>query len=185
MTLIKAPCSRAYFPAHLSSGQRPRSAVKLIVLHSTEGGTAESNARYFHAPGAGGSAHLVIDDDVCYRCLANITIPQAAPGANTIGFHIEQAGYAAWTRREWLAHDAMLDRVAYKIAQHAVLFKLPIMFRTAADLAAGKRGVTTHHAVTRWQNSIGEPGSHTDPGKGYPLDVVLDQARKYRKALPK
>jgi hypothetical protein len=182
---ISDTCKKTYFPAYHNSGARPLSDVTLIVLHSTEGGTAASVARYFKSPASGGSAHVVVDDKGCYRCVADATIPWGAPGANTQGFHIEQCGYAAWTTKEWEKHLPMLHRVAYKIAAASKRFDIPIIFRDAADLEAGKHGVTTHNAVSRWQTAIKAPGdhSHTDPGPGYPMELTIALAIHYRKAM--
>ena len=184
-TRFSEPCKKTYFPAYHESGTRPLHSVTLIVLHSTEGGTAAGVARYFKGSTSGGSAHLVVDDKGCYRCLADTTIPWGAPGANEQGFHIEQCGYAAWTTEQWEEHLPELHRVAYKIAAASKRFHIPIEFCDAAALHAGKRGVTTHHAVSRWQTAIRAPGdhSHTDPGAGYPIDLVLHIALHYRKGM--
>jgi hypothetical protein len=180
---ITAGC-RTQYRAYHKSGTRPLSSISLIVLHSTEGGGSAANvAHYFESPGSGGSAHLVIDDDTCYRCLLNSEIPWGAPGANSQGFHIEQLGYAAWTAEEWLAHPKMLDRVAYKMAYHAHLFKIPLVFVNAVGLRAGHKGVTTHAEVSKaWPNNA---GNHHDPGTGYPMAHVLALAKKHLAAIQK
>jgi hypothetical protein len=174
---ISAICHTDYKAFH-QSGTRPIKAVTLIVLHSTEGGgSAKDVAHYFVSPKSGGSAHLVIDDTSCYRCLPNTVIPWGAPGANSQGFHIEQLGYAAWTTAEWKKHGQMLHRVAYKVALHAQLFKIPLVFVDAAGLRAGHKGVTTHAEVSKaWPNNS---GNHHDPGTGYPMAYVLGLARQY------
>lgn len=177
MDAITRAC-RTNYTAYHHSGTRPNSAVELIVLHSTEGGGSAKNvARYFESPNSGGSAHLVVDDGACYRCLANTIVPWGAPGANTQGFHIEQVGYAAWTDAQWRAHEDMLKRVAYKIAVHAKLFKIPLTFVNAAGLRVGHKGITTHAEVSKaWPNSS---GNHHDPGTGYPIHHVLQLAHSY------
>src|SRR4051812_26684248 len=124
MERVDAPCHTTYKAYH-HGGTRPASDVHLIVMHSTEGGTAKSIAEYFSTANAGGSAHLVVDDNTCYRCLPNNIVPWGAPGANTNGFHIEQCGYAAWTRAEWEAHDKTIERAAYKAALHCKVFHIP------------------------------------------------------------
>jgi hypothetical protein len=181
MTAISAPCNTKYHADTANSGKRPLSAVKLLVLHSTEGGTAAGVARMFSGKGAEGSAHLVIDDKACYRCLRNDEIPWAAPSANTQGFHIEQCGYAKWSAAEWEKHLPMLHRVAYKLALHSKAFKIPLVYLDAARLKAGKKGVTTHAQVSlAWPNS---QGNHHDPGTGYPMALVLSLAKHYAKEM--
>lgn len=180
MDAIKAPCKTTYRAAH-SSGTRPKSAVKWIVMHSTEGGTAKSNARYFSQKSSEGSAHLVVDDNECYRCLDNNEIPWAAPSANTQGFHIEQAGFAAWTVEEWDKHTHMLHRAAYKAALHCKVFRIPARFVTAAGLKAGRKGITTHAEVSKaFPNNA---GNHHDPGVGWPRALFISLVKHYLSTL--
>jgi hypothetical protein len=183
---LKAVCNRDHMPAFRQSGSRSTGAIRLLVLHDTEGGTAEGVARYFAGHEAGGSAHLVIDDTSCYRCLEDEVIPWGAPGANTNGFHIEQCGYASWSKARWMLHVRMLRRVAYKLAVHSHKFGIPLRFVTADELrhygVLGVSGVTTHLAIT--ESGIGGPGgTHTDPGDNYPLGFVLWLAKRYRRGM--
>lgn len=178
MAANKAACSRKYTAYH-HSGLRTQ-PVKWIVLHDTEGGTAESNARYFSEPGSGGSAHLVIDNNKCFRTLPNNVVPWGAPGANEQGFHIEQVGYASWTAAQWLNNKGTLDTAAYKTALHLKVFGLPPKFRTAFWLRLGFRGVTTHAEVTK----AFKGGSHTDPGSGWPRKYFMTQVKRFYAELP-
>lgn len=170
---IAADCSRKYTAAH-DSGERPVSEILWIVLHSTEGDTAQSAAAWFENPASSGSAHLCVDDSICYRTLLNTQVAWAAPGANTKGFHIEQAGYAAWTANEWRHHEATLRRAAYKTAFHARMFNIPLRWVAANSLALGRKGITTHAECTK---AFG--GTHTDPGAGYPKALFLRYAKEY------
>jgi hypothetical protein len=183
---ITAACRKGPRASRVS-GTRKLSEILWIIWHDTEGGTAETIAAYFAEPvtangdGPGGSAHLVVDVLECVRCLPNTAVPWGAPGANEQGFHIEQCGYAKWTEAQWLAHDTMLHRTAFKTAYHCDLFKLPVRFCKAADLRAGRKGITTHAEVTK---AFPGPGrTHTDPGTNYPFDHVLALTRAYRKGL--
>jgi len=174
MDPIKAVCHRGYLPAYRRSGFRKESEIKWIVLHSTEGGTAESVARWFTSPNAGGSTHLVVDDKECQRCLDNTTVSWGAEGANRYGFHIEQCGFAKWSKDEWLMHRKTLERAAYKTALHCKKFGIPPIFRTAAGLKRGYRGITTHVEC-----SAAFGGSHWDPGKGWPRTVFMSMVKGY------
>ena len=132
---INADCRRDFFPAHHTSGLRHLTDIRWIVLHDEEAPDARGSAQYFKNPNSGGSAHLCVDKDACYRCLPNEAIPWGAAsafGANQHGFHIEQAGYASWSEQEWEAHLGELDRGAFKAAWHAKLFHVPVEFVTAA-----------------------------------------------------
>lgn len=167
------------FHAYHHSGTRAPSVVRWVVMHDTEGGTALSIARYFSTPSSGGSAHLVVDDKSCYRCLEDNQVPWGAPGANTQGFHIEQCGYAKWTSLIWSTqHRQTLERAAYKAALHCRKFGIPPYFVAAAELKQGRRGVTTHAECTK---AFG--GSHTDPGLGWPRWWFMRRVRYHYKRL--
>jgi hypothetical protein len=174
---IKADCHTTYRAFH-DSGPRDTAVIIWVVMHSTEGGTAESVARYFTSRLAGGSTQLVVDDDACYRCLPNDVIPWGAPGANTKGFHIEQCGYAHWTAAEWAAHDRTLDRAAYKAAFHCHKFGIPPVFVGHAGLLARHPGITTHAECTK---AFG--GDHTDPGLGWPRAVFMAKVQGFYAGL--
>jgi N-acetylmuramoyl-L-alanine amidase len=187
---IKSPCSREFFPAFHQSGRRHEGAIKWVVLHDEEAPTARSAARYFQNPGAGGSAHLCVDEKECYRCLDNNTIPWGASstfGANTHGFHIEQAGFAWWKPADWMRRKRTLERAAYKTALHLHRFGLPVQFVDARDLIHGREGVTTHAEVSR-ASRIQDPAhkgkyTHSDPGRGYPMRWFMRRVRFYHAEL--
>lgn len=178
-------CSRQY-PAFNHGGARFMSNVSLIVLHSTEGPTAISTAKWFATPlaiSAGGpySAHVVVGEDGCYRCVDDDTVAYQAPPTNAIALGLEQSGYAAWTRDQWLAHDATLRAAGGQVGGWSREYGIPLRFLYAADLlalqAAGwdkaHGGVTTHHEISKaWPAS----SNHVDPGDGYPLDVLFSYA---------
>src|SRR3954469_15364226 len=130
---IAADC-RTTFRATKDSGHRGLAEVRLIVMHDTEGGTAEAVARYFASSAATGSAHLVVDENACYRTLPNDVIPHAAPGANTSGLHNEMCGFAWWSAAIWTSDLRTLNRAAYKAAYHCILFGVPPVWLSADGL---------------------------------------------------
>lgn len=171
---ISANC-HGDFRAYHKSGTRPLSEIKWIVMHDTEGGTARGIASYFTSLNSGGSAHLVVDDKTCYRCLNDQDVPWGAPGANYKGFHIEQCGYARWTTTLWSkTHRKTLMRAAYKAAYHCRKYGIPVRFCTAVDLKAGRAGITTHLECTK---AFG--GSHVDPGPGWPRALFMTMVKGY------
>jgi hypothetical protein len=174
---IAADCRLTYRAAH-DSGHRGLAEVRLVVMHDTEGGTAESVARYFATTSNKVSAHLVVDDAACYRCLPNNVIPMAAPGANASGFHIEQVGFARWSAAIWTSHLRTLNRAAYKAAYHCLVFGVPPVWLSADGLRRGGRGVTTHAECTK---AFG--GTHTDPGPLWPRTFFMGRVRAYYFAL--
>ncbi len=170
---IESFCSTKY-KASKTSGTRKLSDIRLIVLHDEEASSAESAARFFTLPEAQGSAHLCVDDAICYRTLRNIDVPWAAPGANKQGFHIEQAGFARWSAVVWKSHRRTLQRAAYKTAYHCRLFGIPTVFLLAPALRTGASGITTHAECTK---AFG--GDHTDPGPFWPRRYFMRLVLEY------
>jgi hypothetical protein len=175
---LTANCSTRY-KATKQSGTRPLSAIKWIVMHSTEGGTALGAAAWFQNPDSQGSAHVCLDDRICYRTLEDNRVPWGARGANYGGWHVEQAGYARWTSLIWSStHRRTLERAAYKAALRCRWYGIPPYFIGAKDLKAGKRGVTTHNECSK---AFG--GSHWDPGFGWPRLYFMNRLRHHYKLL--
>lgn len=174
---IGAACRRGYKAVH-SSGSRPVKSIRWVVLHDEEAASAEAAAAWFQNPESQGSAHLCVDDKACFRTLPNTAIPWAAPGANTQGFHIEQAGFAKWSAVVWRSHLGTLQRAAYKTALHCRQFGIPVRFVTAKGLAKGESGITTHAECTK---AFG--GTHTDPGPFWPRRLFMGYVRKYAREL--
>lgn len=173
---ISKSCSTR-FRARRTSGTRRLAAISLGVVHCTQGPTALAAASWFANPRSQGSAHDVVDGNRCYRTLPPSVIPWGAPGANGRGWHLELAGFADWTRAQWLAHPALLNRGAYKLAWNGRgLF--PMVRLSRAELRAGARGVVDHKTC-----SAVFGGSHWDPGPNFPWDVFMTLARRYERAF--
>lgn len=157
----------------------------LIVVHTMESAekpdTAENVARWFaghSAPKA--SPHFNIDLDSIVQSVRIHDVAWTAPGANHNGIHLEHAGRASQAPRDWLDpySVAMLARSA-KLAGHLCrAYKIPVRYVTPAMLKDGKRGITTHHAVT----IAFRKGTHTDPGKDFPMAMYLGLVRAYKAA---
>lgn len=186
---ITGDCLRE-FTATCSSGERPLTEVRWIVLHDEEASTAISAARTFSLPNAGGSTHLCVDDSVCYRTLGNHAIPcgaKSAFSANLHGFHIEQAGFARWSSVVWLDHLRTLNRAAYKTAFHLLVFpNVAVRFVTADDLPR-LSGVTTHNEISKASRRIdprhADDYTHSDPGPFWPRRLFMSRVRHYLSAL--
>lgn len=189
-TPIESLCDRSHH-ASRSSGTRKPGVVRWIVLHDEEAPTALSAALWFadtREPDRGGpqgSAHLCVDDDRCFRTLDNDEIPWAAAssfGVNTLGFHIEMAGYAAWSSVVWTNHVRTLRRAAYKTALHCLVFDIEPEFVFAANLPR-LGGITTHAEVTKASKRLDPQHAwkytHTDPGRFWPRRLFMRLAREY------
>lgn len=155
-------------------GTRDMSKIRLIVLHDTEGSTARGAAGWFANDASKGSAHYVVDDSECYHPLDDSLVPWGSKGdeTNRDGIHIEQAGLWTWTREQWLAHRATIEKAAAIAQNKARAYNVPLKFLTAADLKAqgeNARGVTSHVEITR----AFVVDDHVDPGPGYPIDLFM------------
>ena len=164
-----------------------RTSVDLVVLHSTENpirpGTARSVAQWFagsSAPQA--SAHYVVGPDEVLSCVPEAAVAWAAPGANHHGIQIEMVGRAHKT--DWLADGKHDDAGAPVMRRAATLVRgicdrwdIPVRRLNVKDLLAGKRGITTHAAVTE----AFKKSTHIDPGcagdQRWPWDEFLRLVR--------
>ena len=154
--------------------------IDLIVIHTMEmdekGETAEHCAEWFQNPAAQVSAHYCVDANSIVQCVRDQDVGWHAPGANHDGIGIEHAGRAKQTGREWsdAYSTAMLERSAGLVAELCRKYKIPVAWLYAADLKAGRRGITTHDAVSK----AFKRGSHWDPGTGFPIERYLALVRK-------
>ena len=175
-------CSDEY-TAFNHGGPRTHADCTAIVLHGTQGPTAEGAARWFATPipindGGPGSTQLVVDDHSCYRTLDNLLEPYGAPPLNSHGLHIEMASFSTWSNAEWLAHPGMLELAAYRVARWCHFYSVPVRFLDVAMLKGAPRGsdgepmprgITTHQNVS----DAFHQSTHQDPGPGFPLTSFL------------
>ncbi len=178
-------CSTAFSAVH-RGGTRDASRggpIRMIVIHSTEGDTAGSAAGWFADSRSGGSTQYVVDDDACYAPLPESVVPWGAEGcdANVGGVHIEIAGYARWSRDEWLALPGRIDKAAAIVADVGRRYGIPIRRLSPGEIRSGgaaggvvARGIATHAEITA---ACGIAGGHTDPGEGFPMDRLIAIAR--------
>ncbi|KQB84944.1 MULTISPECIES: peptidoglycan recognition protein family protein [Corynebacterium] len=155
---------------------------RVLVVHTFEdNGTlsAEGMARYQSTPAAGGSYHIVIDNDgVTYRENDDPFMPWSAmPTGNRIGYHFSLSGKAAWSREQWLARPKQLNSLAKILAAYSTAYGIPLILRTADQVRAGKWGVCGHNEISL---AFGE-SDHTDPGREFPYDYVLALAARHQK----
>lgn len=159
-----------------------RAAIDLIVVHTMEAAekptTAENVAAWFAGPGAPmASAHYCVDVDSIVQCVRDQDVAYHAPGANHNGIGIEHAGYASQSAEDWADDysETMLRRSAALTARLCANYKVPIVFRDAKALLEGKRGITTHRAVS----AAFKKSDHTDPGSDFPMDHYLELVREF------
>lgn len=147
-----------------------------IVLHSTESdGEGVRYGRdivaFWRRQGLGYGAHFVVARDGCVvNCAPPTKITWHVENRNTGSVGIEQAGYARYTLAEWYKRERELDSTARIIAALAHAWNIPLELDD-------DHGIATHAMESRHYG-----GSHSDPGKDYPLSHVLGMARSYRNA---
>lgn len=161
---------------------------RLLVVHTFEGNpdiTAAAMADYQSGRMAHqrtGSYHVVIDGrGISCRENDDEYIPWAAGfNGNRAGLHVSLAGQAAFARDHWLSRTAQLAELGRWLAHSARLHGIPLEVATIDGIRTNGRGVCSHADISRaWPLSqFPRTGTdHTDPGAGFPWDVVLDLAR--------
>lgn len=160
---------------------RQGKTVQLLAVHSTEGdGTA---AALRDAAWWTGSAHAIADEHTLLTpaqgCVPYAVAAWTIRNANHFTDNIELVGWAHWTRADWLARPGLLENCARWLADRSVARGIPLVKLSPADVNAGKSGVIGHVDWTYATRAAGDQdGTHTDPGPGFPFDLVLARARE-------
>jgi hypothetical protein len=153
------------------------------VVHDAETplkvGYCDAIVEFFRkGPSAQTSAHAMVDPAKAVKMLPdNVVAYAAGPKANTRGWHLEQSGYARFTRADWTTPDGLsqLRRVGACFREIHDTWGIPKRWMTDDQLrraAAGDRnsgGMTTHQQVARVLGGT----THTDPEDNYPRDLLL------------
>jgi hypothetical protein len=119
--------------------------VTIIGMHTMQQAnrpdTAEGIASWFagkrgDAPEA--SSHVCGDRDSIVQCVLPKDQAAGAKGGNWCGYHIEQAGYAEWTAKQWDAPEvhAMLKLIGSHVKMALEFFGLPRVALTVPETAA-------------------------------------------------
>jgi len=154
------------------------STKRLLVVHTMEGFTGPNGAYdcavYFQGSGAGASSQVCIDNNrgTIYECVARDKGAWTQCGYNSVSDSCEQSGYASWSREKWLAErEPQLRNVAEWIAEESKILGIPIVRLSASQAQGGGRGICGHE-------DLGYDGcGHSDPGKNWPWDKVLEWAK--------
>lgn len=160
------------------SGPRNPAACSLIIVHTNEGppnGSVDGLLGFLAQRASQASYTLVVGGDGRIgRSNDDSYVPWAAGSpANERGLHLCFLGYARQSRADWLSRPAQLAAGARVIRDWSNRYNIPLVKLTGAQMRAGQRGVGGHNdTVDAWHST-----DHTDPGPGFPWDVVLDMAR--------
>lgn len=165
-----------------NSGKRAR--TQMLVVHSAEtplaaGYAASVTSNWLNRSDVEASINAFFGPDTTVRSVNTDYAAWHATWANGISVGYEFTGYAALTRTQWLtdAGKTMLDRAGREMAEDAKLYGIPLRYLTTAEvnqIANGNtaiKGIATHRQI--------DPVNRTDPGDGFPYDVLLASIRKY------
>jgi N-acetyl-anhydromuramyl-L-alanine amidase AmpD len=154
-------------------------AITVVVIHTMEiaerEGAAEICARWFASPVSEVSAHYCVDAETTIQCVREDDVAWHARGGNTSSIGIELAGYAGQRSLGWddAYSSAVIERAAHLTANICERYAIPIRRLRAADLIAGRRGVTGHADVS----AAFRKSDHWDPGPDFPWAKFLRLAR--------
>lgn len=165
------------------SGRRDVNALIWSVLHTTENSDStppDNVAKWQQDPynessynvlfGTNGRTVRSNDDD--YSPWSS-----GMPG-NRLGLHGSAIGYASRTRAQWLKYPKQLESIAQWLATNHREYGIPLRELTVDEVRRRVPGVTTH--AVYWQ-AIGKGqglDTRTDPGAGFPMDVVIKRAKE-------
>lgn len=158
-----APPAPPFIAARWKGGkQTPRR----IVMHSTVGptkvGSAKAIAHYFARGERKSSAHYVVDELEKYQCVGDHTVAWHC-GYNQDSIGVEMCDYpSATSKARWRSpeHQRMFVRTARLVARLCLAYDIPPYYVGVFRLRLGRKGVTTHAAMTRAFNR----STHWDPG---------------------
>jgi hypothetical protein len=162
--------------------------TQLLVLHSGEcplrGGYAQSLTQWANVPldqgGPEASWHWFVDPIAIVSMVDPMLAAWHASEANPMSEGFEQGGYARFTRAEWLTPEGakQMDNLAWLMAQRATANDIPAVWLTTDQITRvttygdrATRGFATHRQI--------DPETRTDPGDGYPYDLLLAKIRAY------
>lgn len=155
--------------------------IRLVVMHDMEyperPDGAEWCARFFAGGTVKASAHYCVDNDSVVQGVNVDDVAWAAPGANSDGVQVEQSGYAAQARPDWLDPYSLatMHNAAKLTASLCIVLSIPARHLTVAEILAGEKGIVGHRDV----NAAYHRSDHTDPGPNYPWDIFLGLVNGY------
>jgi murein L,D-transpeptidase YcbB/YkuD len=176
VNLAKIPFVKARnFTETGEGGRRVDLLVDHLMVIPEVSDAAERIAQMFHTTTREASAHYNVDNNSIVQGVRDEDIAWAAPGANSDGIQIEQAG-TLQTPAQWKDRYS-LDMLENSCQLKAALAKkhgIPVVWCDVADLKAGRRGITQHwHASVAFRLS-----THTDCGVNYPIEKVIELTRE-------
>jgi len=176
----KGIASRKYFPV---SGV----PTQLLVLHSAEcplaGGYAQSLTEWaasVYPADPIASWQRFIDPLVRLRFIPDDLGAWHASEANPLSIGWEQAGYARYSRDQWLTPDGLtqMESLAFDMAEVAVRDGIPARWLSDQEVRAVLDGGNRSIKGFCFHRQI-DPETRTDPGGGYPADLLMQRIQFY------
>lgn len=130
----------------------------------------------------GSSAHVCTDVDSATRSVHDWDTAWAAPGVNSNGLHLEQAGKNQ-NHRDWrdkYSTKMIEEQSAKQVADWHVRHDIALVKRGPQEILHRIGGVIGHYDAT---HAFHTPGGHTDPDPDYPWGMLLSNARDHAKDL--
>jgi len=169
---------------HYRKGRRAK--VRVLVIHTAEtpenNKMAESIQAYCSRREDKVSCHEAIDNDSVVAGVRPYDTAWTTGSINDYAYSYELAGRARQTKAEWADEfsTAMLKLAAKRVAKAAVLWKIPVVKLSPAELKAGRTGICGHVDQTV---AYQVKGGHTDPGPNFPWLLFLDLVKAEVAAL--
>lgn len=163
--------------------------TQLLVNHSGEcplrGGYAQSLTNWANTTGVEASWHWFSDPIAIVAMVPPQYAAWHASEANPLSEGFEQAGYARFTREEWLTAEGResIDNHAWIMAQRMKANGIPHKWLTTWEVEQvtkyGNRsikGLCNHRQI--------DPETRTDPGNNYPFDVLDERISFHLNGAP-
>lgn len=179
-----------FVPPRAYGKGRDGKAVRYLAVHYTAGAerstSAEDGAAYDARRVDGTSCHYFVDSDSVVQCVLTKDRSNSAFGrGNRLGIHYELCG-TVQTTAQWMdaASRATIRNAARQMARDAAKYSIPIRRLSVAEtraawysFPAGPLGIVGHVDITKAYPEDG--GNHTDPGPGFPWEVLLSDIRSF------
>jgi len=154
-----------------------RGPYNKIAFHTTEGAmTIEALGDWFGQEAAGCSSHHGADQ---YKRVLGAYVYEnhkawTQGNANPYCISLEMCAYASWSRSTWLSKPILLDNAAewcrYLVDKYSIPWTL---LNDSQAQNPDVRGICQHVNFGSWGSG------HHDCGSGFPMDVVIDKAKKW------
>jgi hypothetical protein len=156
-----------------------RGPYNKVVLHTTEGAMKIRDlGAWFQNPSAGCSSHHGADNyerGVFGAYVYENHKAWTQGNANPYCLSMELCAYASWSRDTWLNSKGVLIDNAAEWVRYCV-DKYSVPWTVLSDSQAQNpdaRGICEHVNFGSWGSG------HHDCGSGFPMDVVIDKAKKW------